>query len=87
MTRTSGQANDPIDLTGTTPYERLARMDPPALRSLIVELRRISVESAALAARLGTKEASARATRNAQRFAAAQAALAPARSDGGLGQA
>jgi hypothetical protein len=51
-------------------------MDPPALRALIVELSRISRESAALALRQGTEEAAARASRNAARAAVAEAALA-----------
>jgi hypothetical protein len=62
----------------TTTYRRLATMDPPVLRSLIVELRRISDESAASAVREATAEAAARAKRNAQRAAAAEEALASA---------
>ena len=57
---------------------RLAAIDPPVLRSLIVELTRISAESAAAAAQAGTAEAAALANRNAQRTAAARAALASA---------
>ena len=57
---------------------RLAAIDPPVLRSLIVELTRISPESAAGAAQAGTAEAAALANRNAQRAAAARAALASA---------
>ena len=60
------------------PYLRLAAMDLPALRWLIVDLTRVSDESAASAVREGTAEAAARALRNAQRAAAAQAALASA---------
>jgi hypothetical protein len=57
-------------------YRRLAAIDPPVLRSLIVELTRLSDESAASAVREGTAEAATRADRNAQRVAAARAALA-----------
>ena len=56
-------------------YRRLATMDPPVLRSLIVDLKRVSDESAALAAREGTRAAAVRARRNAVRAAAARAAL------------
>ncbi len=59
-------------------YRRLAAMDPPAMRSLIVELMRVSDESAASAVQEGTPEAVARADRHAQRAAAAQAALGSA---------
>jgi hypothetical protein len=48
------------------------------LRSLIVELTRVSDESAASAVREGTDEAAARADRNAERAAAALAALTSA---------
>ena len=69
----------PADIAAdTTPYFRLATMDLPVLRSLIVELRRVSDESAAAALRDGTAEAAARAIRNAQRVAAADEALASA---------
>ena len=60
----------------TKMYERLAAMDPPAMRSLVVELARVADESAATALRQGTRDAAATADRNAQRAAAAQAALA-----------
>ena len=56
-------------------YRRLAAMDPPVLRSLIVDLKRVSDESAASAARVGTRAAAIRARRNAERAAAAGAAL------------
>ena len=56
-------------------YRRLAAMDPPVLQSLIVELNRVSDESAAFAALDGTDDAAARADRDAQRAAAARAAL------------
>jgi hypothetical protein len=57
-------------------YRRLAAMDPPALRGLIVELLRLADESAGLAVEEGTAEAVARADRHAQRAADAQTALA-----------
>ena len=63
-------------------YMRLAAMDPPALRGLIVDLLRASDESAALAVQEGTAEAVARADRHAQRAADAQAALALAEDEG-----
>jgi hypothetical protein len=67
----------PADIAADTiTYRRLATMDLPVLRSLIVDLRRVSEESAASAVREGTAEAAARANRNAQRAAAAEAALA-----------
>ena len=71
------RANQPEDLaTSLESYRRLAAMDPPAMRSLVAELRRIADESSALAAQHGTAEAAARAGRNAERAAAARAALA-----------
>jgi len=67
----------PADIAADTiTYRRLATMDLPVLRSLIVDLRRVSEESSASAVREGTAEALARANRNAQRAAAAEAALA-----------
>ncbi len=63
-------------------YQRLALMDPLALRWLIVDLLRVSDESAAQAVQEGTAEALARANRNAQRAADAQAALALAEDAG-----
>ena len=57
-------------------YRRLAAMDPPAMRSLIVELMRLSDDSSVSAMELGSPEAVARADRDARRAAAAQAALA-----------
>lgn len=59
-------------------YRRLAAIDAPVLRSLIVELARISDESAAAAVQEPTAEAAARANRDAQRVAAARTALASA---------
>jgi hypothetical protein len=56
-------------------YRRLAIMDPPAMRSLLDELSRISMESSASAAQLRTPEARTRAGRDAQRADDAQAAL------------
>jgi hypothetical protein len=49
MTVTS-RANQPEDLaTSLASYRRLAAMDPPAMRSLVAELRRIADESSASA--------------------------------------
>ena len=77
MTVSSGAAGQSVDVAAVTKmYERLAAMDPPAMRSLVVELTRIADESAATALRQGTLEATATADRNAQRAAAAQAVLA-----------
>jgi hypothetical protein len=63
-------------------YRRLAGMDPPALRSLAGELRRISDESLASARLHGGPAAQARAGWDAERTAAAQAALASIDSEG-----
>jgi hypothetical protein len=57
------------------PYRRLATMDPPAMRSLVEELSRISRESSVAAAQQPTPEATARAGRDAQRADDARAAL------------
>ena len=57
-------------------YQRLAAMDPPAMRSLAAELERLAEESSALATQRGTAEAAATAGRRADRAAAAHAALA-----------
>jgi hypothetical protein len=57
-------------------YRRLATMDPPAMRSLVAELDRISRESAASAVQQATADAAARADRHARRAAAARAVLA-----------
>jgi hypothetical protein len=59
-----------------TMYRRLATMDPPALRSLAVELERLSNESSASALLQPAPGKHARARRDAQRAAAARAALA-----------
>jgi hypothetical protein len=63
-------------------YRRMASMDPPALRSLAGELQRISEESIASATLQPGSAAQTRAGRDAQRAAAAQAALASVESDG-----
>lgn len=77
MTVSSGAPGQSVDVAAVTKmYQRLAAMDPPAMRSLVVELARVADESAATALRQGTVEAAATADRNAQRAAAAQAALA-----------
>lgn len=57
-------------------YRRLAEIDPPALRSLASELKRLSDESSASVAVQAGPAAQARARRDVQRFDAAQAALA-----------
>jgi hypothetical protein len=62
-------------------YRRLASMDPPALRSLAGELQRMSDESLASASLRPGPAAQGRAGRDAQRAAAAQAALAAVESD------
>jgi len=70
------EATVPADLDGAiASYQRLAAMDPPALRSLVAELNQISLESAASAEEQATPEALARADRSARRAAAARAAL------------
>ena len=74
-------ATDDIDQLMTT-YRRLAAMDPPALRSLAGELERMSDESFASAALQAGPAARARAGRDAQRAAAARAALASVESEG-----
>ncbi len=53
---------------------RLATMDPPALRSLAVELERLSEESSASALQAGPA-IEAKSRRDAQRAAAARATL------------
>ena len=55
-------------------YQRLATMDPPVLRSLAVELERLSEQSSASAAVQAARAIEAKARRDARR-AAAQAAL------------
>jgi hypothetical protein len=57
-------------------------MDPPAMRSLIVELTRISRESSTEAQRQGTPAALARANRDAQILAAAESAYAAFEAQG-----
>ncbi len=69
-----------------TIYQRLAAMDPPALRSLAVELQRVSDESSAGALQ-ATLPQQSKARRDAQRAAAVRLALASIRSrkrDGSL---
>ena len=77
-------ATDDIDALMTT-YRRLAAMDPPALRSLAGELKRLSDESSASAGLQAAPAARARAGRDAQRAAAARAALASVESEGRAG--
>jgi hypothetical protein len=60
----------------TTMYRRLATMDPQALRSLAVELERLSDDSSASAALEANPATQAKARRDARRAAAARAALA-----------
>jgi hypothetical protein len=74
-------ASEDIDQLIAT-YQRMASMDPPALRSLAGELQRISDESIASASLRQGSAAQTRAGRDAQRAAAAQAALASVESDG-----
>ena len=62
-------------------YRRLATMDLPALRSLAVDLQRLSDESSASAALQATPAIQAKARRDAQRAAAARAALASDNSE------
>jgi len=68
------QAVDGVDDTHV--YRRLVVMDPPGMRSLIVELTRMARESSTEAGRNATLVTVARAKRNAQALAAAQAAYA-----------
>jgi hypothetical protein len=81
-TASADMLRGPAELTtDATTYRRLATMDLPVLRSLIVELRRVSNESAASAVREGTPLAAARASRDAERATAAEEALASAEAD------
>ena len=66
----------------TTAYRRLATMDPPALRSLAGELRRIADDSSTAAGLEAGPAAQAKAARDAQRAAAAQAALVSVGTEG-----
>jgi hypothetical protein len=75
MTATVSQP-EVSDVASADTYRRLATMDPPAMRALLVDLIRLSDESAALAELRPSVETIARAARDAQRAAAAQAALA-----------
>ena len=65
-----------------TIYQRLAAMDPPALRSLAVELQGLSNESSAAAALQATPPQHSKARVDAQRAAAARVALAAVDSEG-----
>jgi hypothetical protein len=76
MTDPDVSRSDPTEDADEEPYRRLAAMDPPALRSLAGELERISDESLASSALETGPAAQAKARRDAQRSAAAQAALA-----------
>ena len=78
MTGTAQVDTDADDDVGEmlTMYRRLDAMDPPALRWLAAELERLSNESSASAALLAPPATQARARRDAQRAAAARAALA-----------
>ena len=62
-------------------YRRLAEMDPPALRSLAADFQRQSDESAASHLLQLPPQAHARARRDAQRAAAAWAALVSEQSE------
>jgi hypothetical protein len=61
---------------GVQAYRRLAAIDPPAMRSLAAELERLADESSVSAVQQGTAEAAVKASRDADRAAAAHAALA-----------
>jgi hypothetical protein len=63
-------------------YRRLAAMDPPALHSLAAELQRLSDESSASAVHQAAPTTEAKARRDAQRAAAARAALDSVESEG-----
>lgn len=65
-----------------TAYRRLAAMDPPAMRSLVGELKRMSDESFASAGQQASPAAQARARRDAHRAAAARAVLSRVESEG-----
>ena len=77
MTGTQSIHSDPGDDQAEmiAMYRRLATMDPPALRSLAVDLQRLSDESAAAAALQAAPAIHTKARRDAQRAAAAWAAL------------
>ena len=78
MTITQSIYSDPGDDVAeiVAMYRRLATMDPPALRSLAVELQRLSDESASSAALHATPATRAKARRDAERSSAARAAFA-----------
>ena len=77
MTITQSIYSDPGDEVAEIKemYRRLATLDPPALRSLAVELQRESDESASSATLHATPGTRAKARRDAQRASAARAAL------------
>jgi hypothetical protein len=77
VTRTQSIRADPGDdvVEMLAMYRRLATMDPPALRSLAIDLQRLSDESSASAALQAAPAIQAKARRDAQRAAAARAAL------------
>jgi hypothetical protein len=83
VTRTQSIRADPGDdvVEMIAMYRRLATMDPPALRSLAADLQRLSDESSASAALQTAPAIQAQARRDAQRAAAARAALASDNSE------
>ena len=83
MTGTQPIHSEPDDGVAemVTMYQRLAAMDPPALRSLAVELQRLSDESS-VGALQATALQHAKARRDAQRAAAARVALEAVESEG-----
>jgi hypothetical protein len=76
MTLTSDTNHSDVLASNVEAYQRLAAMDPPAMRSLAAELDRLADESSALAVQQGTAETAATAGRSVERAAAARAALA-----------
>jgi len=58
-----------------TAYQRLAAMDPPALRELLIELERQSRDHLAVSGLIPSAPARARAAQAARRVVAAQHAL------------
>jgi hypothetical protein len=76
VTGTRSSHSEPADIDWVkTTYRRMAAMDPPALRSLARELKRISDESFGSAGLQTGPAARARARRDAERAAAARSAL------------
>lgn len=84
MSATCFNHSDPTkDIDGLiTTYRRLAAMDPPAMRALVGELKRMSDESFASADHQASPAAKAKACRVAHRAAAARAALAWVETEG-----